>query len=351
MIGLARFTGAMRCSPDDDRLLRRSRVGGVHPPAPARPARFSTTSGRCTSSCTTSTPGGSGWPRAWPGSPSQRHGADAEVRADRRSSRGAGRCRLRRQHGQRRRPRRHGDRLRGPGALRRAPDDRRHARRRRRVPRAAHLPGARRASPRDMAAVCPRRLAAQLHQPDGDEHPVPRRARIRSCKVARPLPLGLLDRARPLRAGRRAAGRGRLPQRRRQPPGLGAAVGARRREPLPAARRSASRPTRELRRRVRVDMYRRLGYYPTETSEHSSEYVPWYLHDDAEIDRLRIPVDDYLGISADNVAEYRAPEPRGRPPASTSSPRRRPPSTHRRSSTAWSPARRGRSRQPCRTAA
>ena len=33
----------------------------------------------------------------------------------------------------------------------------------------------------------------------------------------------------------------------------------------------------ELRRRVRVDMYRRLGYYPTETSEHSSEYVPWYL--------------------------------------------------------------------------
>ena len=29
----------------------------------------------------------------------------------------------------------------------------------------------------------------------------------------------------------------------------------------------------ELRRRVRVDMYRRLGYYPTETSEHSCEYV------------------------------------------------------------------------------
>ena len=59
----------------------------------------------------------------------------------------------------------------------------------------------------------------------------------------------------------------------------------------------------ELRRRVRVDMYRRLGYYPTETSEHSSEYVPWYLHDDAEIERLRIPVDDYIGISAANVAD------------------------------------------------
>ena len=62
----------------------------------------------------------------------------------------------------------------------------------------------------------------------------------------------------------------------------------------------------QLRRRVRVDMYRRLGYYPTETSEHSSEYVPWYLHHDAEIERLRIPVGDYLAISEQNVAEYRA---------------------------------------------
>jgi alpha-galactosidase len=62
----------------------------------------------------------------------------------------------------------------------------------------------------------------------------------------------------------------------------------------------------ELRRRVRVDMYRRLGYYPTETSEHSSEYVPWYLRHEAEIDRLRIPVDDYVRISAENLAEYGA---------------------------------------------
>jgi alpha-galactosidase len=65
----------------------------------------------------------------------------------------------------------------------------------------------------------------------------------------------------------------------------------------------------ELRRRVRVDMYRRLGYYPTETSEHSSEYVAWYLHDDAEIERLRIPVGDYLRISAENAAEIDELEP------------------------------------------
>jgi len=61
----------------------------------------------------------------------------------------------------------------------------------------------------------------------------------------------------------------------------------------------------ELQRRVRVDMYRRLGYYPTETSEHSSEYVPWYLHRDSEVKRLRLNVGEYVGISETNLAEYR----------------------------------------------
>jgi alpha-galactosidase len=60
----------------------------------------------------------------------------------------------------------------------------------------------------------------------------------------------------------------------------------------------------ELRRRVRVDMYRRLGYYPTETSEHSSEYVPWYLGHESEIERLRIPVGNYLDIVDENLALY-----------------------------------------------
>ncbi|MFF4983872.1 alpha-glucosidase/alpha-galactosidase [Streptomyces sp. NPDC001046] len=60
----------------------------------------------------------------------------------------------------------------------------------------------------------------------------------------------------------------------------------------------------QLRRRVRVDMYRRLGHYPTETSEHSCEYVPWYLHHPAEIERLRLPVGAYLGIVEENMTEY-----------------------------------------------
>ena len=84
----------------------------------------------------------------------------------------------------------------------------------------------------------------------------------------------------------------------------------------------------ELRRRVRVDMYRRLGYYPTETSEHSSEYVPWYLHHPDEIERLRINVGEYVSISEANLAEYHrvraeladtsrcrsTPDPRSTPP-------------------------------------
>ncbi|MFD7859997.1 alpha-glucosidase/alpha-galactosidase [Streptomyces microflavus] len=60
----------------------------------------------------------------------------------------------------------------------------------------------------------------------------------------------------------------------------------------------------QLRRRVRVDVYRRLGFYPTETSEHSSEYVPWYLHHPSEIERLRLPVGVYLDIVDENMAKY-----------------------------------------------
>ncbi|MER7500292.1 alpha-glucosidase/alpha-galactosidase [Nonomuraea pusilla] len=60
----------------------------------------------------------------------------------------------------------------------------------------------------------------------------------------------------------------------------------------------------ELRRRVRMEMYRRLGHYPTETSEHSAEYLPWLLRHDGEIDRLRLPVDEYVRVSEENVREY-----------------------------------------------
>jgi alpha-galactosidase len=60
----------------------------------------------------------------------------------------------------------------------------------------------------------------------------------------------------------------------------------------------------ELQRRVRVEIFKRVGHYPTETSEHSSEYLGWFLRSDEQIERFRIEPLQYLGISEENVAEF-----------------------------------------------
>ena len=62
----------------------------------------------------------------------------------------------------------------------------------------------------------------------------------------------------------------------------------------------------ELQRRVRVELFRHLGYFPTESSEHSAEYVPWFMRHDEEIERFRIFVGDYLQRSERNIDEYEA---------------------------------------------
>src|SRR5262249_40394854 len=59
----------------------------------------------------------------------------------------------------------------------------------------------------------------------------------------------------------------------------------------------------ELQRRVRVELFRRFGYFPTESSEHSAEYVPWFMRHDGEIERFRIFVGDYLARSEENLRE------------------------------------------------
>jgi alpha-galactosidase len=47
---------------------------------------------------------------------------------------------------------------------------------------------------------------------------------------------------------------------------------------------------------VRYDVFQRLGYFVTESSEHFSEYVPWYLKRDRPdlVERFNIPLDEYL---------------------------------------------------------
>jgi alpha-galactosidase len=59
-----------------------------------------------------------------------------------------------------------------------------------------------------------------------------------------------------------------------------------------------------LGRRVRVELYRQFGHFPTESSEHSAEYVPWFMGHDEEIERYRVPVDEYIRRSRENLAEY-----------------------------------------------
>ena len=57
-------------------------------------------------------------------------------------------------------------------------------------------------------------------------------------------------------------------------------------------------------RRVRVEIFRRFGFFPTESSEHSSEYVPWFLPHDDQVERFRIEVDEYMRRSAENLLEW-----------------------------------------------
>ena len=61
-----------------------------------------------------------------------------------------------------------------------------------------------------------------------------------------------------------------------------------------------------LGRRVRVELFKRFGYFPTESSEHSAEYVPWFLHHDDQVERFRSQIDEYVRRSDENLAEFEA---------------------------------------------
>ena len=52
---------------------------------------------------------------------------------------------------------------------------------------------------------------------------------------------------------------------------------------------------------VRADMLRRFGLYPTESSRHNSELVPWYLRDDEAVARLGIRVNPWRERRIDNA--------------------------------------------------
>jgi alpha-galactosidase len=59
-----------------------------------------------------------------------------------------------------------------------------------------------------------------------------------------------------------------------------------------------------LGRRVRAEMLKRFGYFPTESSEHSADLVPWFLPHEDQVRRFRIPVNEYLHRSERNLGSY-----------------------------------------------
>lgn len=58
--------------------------------------------------------------------------------------------------------------------------------------------------------------------------------------------------------------------------------------------------------RVRYDMFMRLGYFPTESSEHFAEYVPHYIRRDKPelIDRFNIPLDEYPRRCVEQIEKW-----------------------------------------------
>ena len=53
-------------------------------------------------------------------------------------------------------------------------------------------------------------------------------------------------------------------------------------------------------------MMRRLGYFVTESSEHMSEYVPYFIKRDDLIERFDIPIDEYIRRSERNLGRAEA---------------------------------------------
>ena len=57
---------------------------------------------------------------------------------------------------------------------------------------------------------------------------------------------------------------------------------------------------------VRYEMFRRLGYFVTESSEHFSEYVPYFIKDGRGdlLEEFTIPIDEYITRCEHQIAEW-----------------------------------------------
>ena len=58
--------------------------------------------------------------------------------------------------------------------------------------------------------------------------------------------------------------------------------------------------------RVRYEMFSRLGYFVTESSEHFSEYTPYFIRRDRPdlVERFNVPLDEYIRRCEKQIAEW-----------------------------------------------
>jgi alpha-galactosidase len=68
--------------------------------------------------------------------------------------------------------------------------------------------------------------------------------------------------------------------------------------------RKAIEDNPELNRRVRVEVMKRIGYYSTESSLMTADYLPWFMRSDEQIEKFKLEPSKYIDISLANVAEF-----------------------------------------------
>ena len=70
--------------------------------------------------------------------------------------------------------------------------------------------------------------------------------------------------------------------------------------------KSYGRRYRSLADHVRYEVFNRTGYFVTESSEHFSEYVPWFIKPNRSdlIEEYEIPLDEYIRRCEDQLAEW-----------------------------------------------
>ena len=77
------------------------------------------------------------------------------------------------------------------------------------------------------------------------------------------------------------------------------------RDAYPRLRQAMQDPAIYAQDKVRFELLRRLGWFVSESSEHTAEYTPYFLRRDDQIAEFDVPVDEYVRRSERNLSRYR----------------------------------------------